>query len=354
MRFWRWILFGVLSSLIAISVISAGGVSNTSYDPYNSDWNGVSKMRSTLESSGTQTYILLDDNSYRDVPANGTAVLILSPKAQYSAEDARNIGSYVRRGGTVIVAADFGIQANQLLEQLDLQSRFDGRLLRDEQYDYRSSAVLVAENVSDRTIPVGQVTFNHGTAIDPNGATVLVSASGFSFLDTNRNGVADPSEPIGSHPVVTREQLGEGTVIMIGDPSIFINSMLERSGNRVFVKTFLTRYDRLVFDYSHTDGLPPQTVVLLTVRGSESVQSVLGVAALLVVLVSGGMLRSGEFGNLVERVSLRRHDRPSDEPFTRDTMREWIEERNFEADGRRAEHIAGWIALRLPRLSDDD
>ncbi|WP_223302228.1 DUF4350 domain-containing protein [Haladaptatus sp. R4] len=149
---------------------------------------------------------------------------------------------FVQRGGTLVVADDFGSHTNSLLANLGAKSRLDGRLLRDERYNYRSPQMPVAPNVSNRTLGsnVSSLTLNRGTAIRPNGATPLVNSSVHSYLDTNGNGKLDTNESVDQRPVATVEKIGRGRVVVVSDSSLFINSMLDRPGNRAFVDALVS------------------------------------------------------------------------------------------------------------------
>lgn len=67
-----------------------------------------------------------------------------------------------------------------------------------------------------------QLTLNQGTVIDEVDESVLVRTSEYAYLDENGNEKLDREEEIDSYPVVASEKLGEGQVILVSDPSVFI------------------------------------------------------------------------------------------------------------------------------------
>jgi hypothetical protein len=167
-----------------------------------------------------------------------------------------------------------------LLAAVGADARIDGTPLRDEQHNYRSPAMPVATNTTNHTLvdDVDRLTFNHGTVVIPNNASVLVASSEFGYLDENGNETLDESETLASYPVATAEPVGEGRVVVVSDPSLAINAMLEQPDNRAFVRTLFADQDRVMLDYSHAERLPPLAVAVLTVRDSALLQVLLGLA----------------------------------------------------------------------------
>jgi hypothetical protein len=153
--------------------------------------------------------------------------------------------------------------------------------------------LVTARNVTDHPLTrnVEQLTLNYGTAIDTERAggsdgsrpTILVNTSSFAYLDTDGDGELDDSERLGQYPVATTEPVGDGRVVVVGDPSIFIIAMLDRPDNRAFLRTIVGAHDRLLIDYSHTARLPPLVLAILALRESSALQLLFGVGALGIV-----------------------------------------------------------------------
>jgi hypothetical protein len=289
----------------AVALLVAASTSGAAFGLYNPGWDGASGLRSQADAAGAEATVVSDVSAYRTAPANRTVAVVLSPDRRYSDAEAARLRSFVRRGGTLVVAEDFGPHGNSLLAALGVEARVDGRLLRDERYHHRSPAMPVARNVSNRSLVGGTsgLTLNHGTVVRPNGASVLVRSSGYAYLDENRNGSLDPDEGLDSYPVATVEPVGEGRVVVVSDPSVAINAMLERPGNRRFVRGLFAGADRVLLDYSHAGRLPPLSAALLAVRGSPPLQLLVGVVA--VVGLAAWIRRPGVPGRVrtaVERV----------------------------------------------------
>ena len=262
------------ATLVFLSVLVTASTSSASFSAYNGGWNGASKLQSQAETTGATSTTVRDTAAYTDGNASGTVAIVLSPTKPYDVRDRTRLRGFVQRGGTLVIADDFGTQTNSLLANIGAKSRLDGRLLRDERYNYRSPQMPVARNVSNRSLvsDVPALTLNRGTAIRPNGATPLVNSSVHSYLDTNGNGKLDTSESVERRPVATVERMGRGRVVVVSDSSLFINSMLDRPGNRAFANALVGHENRVLLDYSHAASLPPATVAMLMLRDSLPLQ----------------------------------------------------------------------------------
>ena len=299
MRWWRksWgyphALVLMLTGVVVLAVVFASVTSAAAFGSYNPAWDGASQLRDVAETTGTDTRILTNASAYDTAEPDGTVAVVLSPDESYSAVERARVRTFVRDGGTLLVAEDFGSTGNALLTGVGSAVRVDGRTLRDEQAYYRSPALPVVSDVAAHPLTTGvdQVTLNRGTAIVPANrstvgeanVTVLANSSKFSYLDTNGNAGLDEEERLRARPVVTVEQVGEGRVVVVSDPSAFINAMLERSGNRRLATNVFAAHDRLLLDYSHAADQPPLAAALLTLRSSALLTALVGLVAVTVV-----------------------------------------------------------------------
>ena len=279
-------LLAVLVVATTLGLGVAAGTSSADFGAYNLGWDGASDLRSAADEAGADPTVVRETNEYGDATPNEAVAVVLSPDEAYGANDSTRLREFVEDGGTLVVAEDFGENGNALLAAVGADARVDGRPLRDERRYHRSPAFPVADNVSDTplTADVGSLTPNHGSAVDPNGATVLATTSEYAYVDANRNGELDDAETMAPRPVATVESVGDGRVVTVGDPSLFINAMLERSGNRAFVGNLFGSAEAVLLDYSHAERLPPLAAALLAVRGSALLQVTLGTVGILAVI----------------------------------------------------------------------
>lgn len=290
----RVVLVAVAVATVLALVVGAG-TSTTGFGAYNLDWDGASDLRGVAADAGADPRVTLDAADYGAVEPGGTVAVVLSPDRPYGPDAAARVRAFVRDGGTLVVAEDFGPHGNDLLAAVGADARVDGRLLRDERDSYRSPAMPVAATVSEHALTAGveRVTLNHGTAVRPDGATVLASTSGFAYRDADRDGTPDPGERPGPFPVATVERVGEGRVVVLGDPSVLVNAMLDRPGNRRLATNLLAG-ERVLFDHSHAERLPPLSVALLALRRSPLAGALVGTACVLAV---AGWVRWGDRGD---------------------------------------------------------
>ena len=287
------LLLGAFGLCLVVALVVAVGTSTASFGVYNAGWDGASELREEASAAGAESEIVRNTTRYTTASANGTIAVVLSPETPYGSASTTRLGRFVRRGGTLLVADDRPSEANRLLADLGVRARLDGRTLRDDRYNYRSPALVVARNVSERPLTrnVDQLTLNYGTALNlsrsevpgPNRTAILTTTSSFAYLDTNANGEIDGNESLAQYPVATAEPVGEGRVVVVSDPSVFVNAMLDRPDNRAFLRALLGSHERVLIDYSHAARLPPLAVATLAIRNSPALQLLFGGVILCVV-----------------------------------------------------------------------
>ena len=284
------LLLGALIVVVVVSVIVAMSTSGSAFGVYNRDWEGTTELRSIAHETGAETTILTNTSQYDSAQPGETIAVILSPEAPYTPRQISSIKRFLDAGGTLLLAEDFGPHSNPLLTELGVTARFDGRLLRDARNHHRSSALPIARNVSNhpRVRGVEEITLNYGTAVIPNDGRILVTTSEFGYVDANSNGQLDDDESLNPFPVLVTERVGNGQILLLGDPSVLINVMLDRPGNRALLVALLSDYEWVLLDYSHSGQLPPLAVALTALRGSPFAQIILGLIVIGVFAVVEG------------------------------------------------------------------
>ncbi len=338
----------VLGVAIVLTVAVVGSTSGTAFGTFNPAWDGTSELRSIADDADTTTDVIRNSTVYEAVEANRTLAVILSPEESYGEQDLARVANFVRRGGTLLVAEDVGIHGNTVLEGVGASARFDGGPLRDERDYHRAPALPIADITSTHTLTtdVDQLTLNHGTAVQPGAATVLATTSSYSYIDANRDETLDDEENMRSYPVLTVESVGDGQVIAMGDPSVFINAMLERPGNRAFAETLLGTHDRLLQDYSHAGELPPLTLAVLILRDSPLLQFLLGLSGLAVI---GLVARDAVPARLQ---TTRDRDTPQD--LDRADLRAYLESQHPDWDEERVERVIRGLMSRRGQGGGDE
>jgi hypothetical protein len=225
------------------------------YHPLNPDWNGCSKV-----ANATLNLTLLF--SYRiPLPNQPSLLAIIGPSTIFTKDEIAEIRSFLEAGGTVLLADDFGT-GNTLLKGLNVSAQFSGKPLADLYYYSKAPRfpLIGAFSLSPITANVTTVVLNHPSYIDITNSslvTKLASSSPFSFVDLNGNGRPSPNETINSYPVMVDTQIGSGWLILVSDPSMFANEMIDLYDNmRLFRNLLKMGGDSLIFDVAHLERAP--------------------------------------------------------------------------------------------------
>jgi hypothetical protein len=151
-------------------------------------------------------------------------VLIVFPYSDFTSQELATFESFVRTGGTLVVADDYG-QGNQILQGLGLQARFSGEVLLDPMVCYRNRWLPKSVRITDDSLMQGinSMVLNHATSLTSvTPQEVLAQSSSFSFLDSNQNGSLDSKEASGPFPVIARVP--------------FVNGVLALADNRILAQ----------------------------------------------------------------------------------------------------------------------
>lgn len=276
-----WVLLASLAFVSIVVVGYAGFTATTAFGPYTTTWEGTSELR-TMADAGDRTLAMARNASaYEDGSSNETVAIVLAPDEAYGAQDAARVRAFVEDGGTLLVAAQSDGAGNRLLAEIGVSARVDGDPLRDETEHGPSPDFPTTTAVGDHPILDGAdaMTLNHGSAIDPGTAAVLVESSPFAYLDRDRDGDLDEDETLARYPAMTVEPVGEGEVIVVSDPSVFVNAMLEYEDNRRVLDNTLAGHRTVLIDVSHDAALPPFVLATLLVRESVLAQATIAAAA---------------------------------------------------------------------------
>lgn len=286
----RAALFALVAAVV-VAILIAAATSGAAFGLFNPQWEGTSDLRTAAEETGSEPVVVRNTTQYQEY-GDGDIAFVLAPTDDYGSEEATNVRGFLDRGGTLVIADRDGPHTPDLLESIGADARPDGAVLRDDRNHHRSPALPIAEPVSNHSYVagVGSVTLNYGTSVEPNGATPLVATSEFAYHDRDGSGSVSDNETMASFPVVTVESVGDGDVVVVGDPSVFINVMQDDLGNRAFVEALVSETNHTVVDVSHGAAPPPLMAALLTVRDSPAIQVGLGLGALAAVGIGSRLM----------------------------------------------------------------
>jgi hypothetical protein len=249
----------------------------------NPSWNGLS----TLDSRTQLTVI----DSFDNLPVNskGTALLLV-PYEPFSDSELLQLKNYTLNGGTLVILDDYGY-GNQVLSSDGLKMRFTGVPLLDPLYNYKDKWMPKITDFSNSSIAanVTSIVLNHATCLNnTSDSTVVAYSSTFSILDVNGDGSWNNNEPTGPFPVIAYNQVGQGIVVVVADPSLMINSMLGLDNNLQFVNNVVGIQGsnaKIFVDQSHLpkEPLDDAKASIATVYGA--VASPIGTLSLIAVIL---------------------------------------------------------------------
>ncbi len=222
---------------------------NSDFKSENHSWNGA---RDLLDDFRVSPLISLDALS----DAAQESTLLVIPYMEFTTSDLKILENYVSSGGKLVVLDDYGF-GNDVLEHLKIETRFAGSQLLDKLFNYENENFPKIVNfVSEpATSGIENLVFNHATSLEnvPQD-NIIAWSSYFSFLDENQNGGYDEGEPEGPFPVIANFQIGKGELVLVSDPSILINSMLEMGDNRQFLENIAQ--GQIFLDQAHLPEVP--------------------------------------------------------------------------------------------------
>ncbi len=249
------VLLAVVALVLVISLLSIWFYpSIQDYMASNTMWNGIRDFSGEFGADDTDT---LDE--LPDLPRE--TALISIPYLEFSDDELSSIKQFVDSGGTLLLMDDYGY-GNSVLAYLGVSVRFSNKPLLDPLFSYKNQWLPritdFSPEVAERGIDV--VVLNHATTL--TGAVVsetIAWSSSSSFLDINENESWDQDEPKGPFPVAVQFRLGQGMVAIASDPSIMINSMVDRDDNYAFTQYLINRNDQemnIQIDNSHLTEAP--------------------------------------------------------------------------------------------------
>ncbi len=263
MKLRRFLVILTIALVIILVVVVWFFPLNEDFRTENPFWNGTKDISSV---TGALPLEFLSD--LPTSPEGSTLLLI--PYLDFTPTELDELNRFVTQGGTIVLADDYGY-GNQILEYLELEVQFSGQVLLDPLCSYKNKWLPRISHLTSNSITndTESLILNHATCLtNVEADDALALSSSFSFLDLNGNGEWDTDEPTGPLPVISHHNLASGQIVLISDPSIFINSMETIENNYNFIQN-ITGPSRLLIDQSH---LPPSTLhqsknLLASIRG---------------------------------------------------------------------------------------
>ncbi len=265
------VVFAVFALIVFLSLSAPLLVSDADFSIYNTGWNGTSELAVRTEQRGSftpnielagegSTEVTQRELTEYDVDPNQTSIMIIGPEQDFTEEEKEYVDNFLEQGGRLVLADNFG-SANTLLEGLDTNSSFHSEPLLDMAFD-KEPHFGIAYDVKehDLTENVSHILLNNPTAVNKGEEAVsLLNSSRASWLDEGQTEEPEDMDrkDYDQYPLVTVEEYGEGELVLISDPSIFINHMNDRMDNDVFIENMLDYLsedrENIIFDESKRD-----------------------------------------------------------------------------------------------------
>lgn len=293
----------VVVSTAVILVLLAGQLYISSHDlglsnPY---WNGLSHYSNEVRP-------IYDMNKLSSVGPGGV-LLILGPQANFTVEDCSAIASFMERGGEVVVMDDYG-SGNSLLQGINAPIRLcQVPLCQDGDFYRRPSFPVIKDIVRSGIMHnVSSLVFDHPVSLNLTGnASAIASTSQLGWLDYNDDDLIDYNESTGSYPLAAQAGYGNGELIVIGDPDLLINGMLDQGDNQQLAVNLL-QSGTIYADVSGGQTMPPLAQAYYTVKYSLPAQVLCMLAIFLLAYI---YYRRNEIMHIFYKAE-ERHEEPTD------------------------------------------
>jgi hypothetical protein len=244
----------VLSALLVLSVAFYWPIQEA-YHPLNFDWNGCSRIADTTQNA---TLLLSYD---RPLPNATSLLAIVGPSIDFTRDESFKIGKFLEGGGVVLLADDFGT-GNSLLGALNVSAQFSKKPLADLYYYSRdhSFPLITDFSPSPATDNLTAIVLNRPSYIEIRNSSLVTkigSSSPFSFIDFSGEGKSLVNETLDSYPVLVSVKIGRGLLLLVADPSMFINDVIGLYDNmQLFQNVLKMGGGSVIFDTAHLARAP--------------------------------------------------------------------------------------------------
>jgi len=262
---------GIIVLVFTVLMLGVGAFSTSSEDfsVYNYGWNGYSKALS-LAGTTDEVQVILSPKEIDDLMPSSTTLVLASPST-LSVEHSKELTSFVKNGGRLVVCEDYG-RGNDVLSIVGASTRFSGEPIFDYSNYWINVSLPVAEVVEGNSSM--RIVLNYPTSLVVKGGEVLARTDSFAFADIQHDYKMALFEHRGRVPIVALEHVGRGEVMCIADPSVFINAMLPMANNSEFFESVVGNRSIVAFDQCEQSN-PPMVVFRKALMSSPPLQLLL-------------------------------------------------------------------------------
>lgn len=241
-----WITGALVVAAVFILVLHLSG-NNMEFSRNNFGWNGTSSFFSDLDRH--ITIEVTESENLAGHPVNST-LLIIAPGHHPAPQDLAAYRAFLKEGNTIFLADDFGT-GNEILTGIGSHiSILPGNLSSlDRRYPDPYSVIAYRTAEKSPVLLSNDIALNRPAPLE--GGTPLMLTSVMSWTDINGDHRLNTGENMGTFPVMATESNGPGRIIVLSDPSIFINSMYlqeDNGNNRILIRNIISRDDPVLID----------------------------------------------------------------------------------------------------------
>lgn len=279
MKATSWIALAILlgAALVLFLHLATTG---EDFSRYNVGWTGTSAFFATLDRHTTHD---IRNPAELDRYTNAT-LLVIAPDHPFTAEEGAAYRTFIERGNTLLLADDFGTGPS-LLAAMRSRISLSQTNLSSLDRAFNDPYMVVTYPVTDDWPLPGRMPVLLNRAGTLAGGDPLLTSTIFSWEDTVPDRQPGSGEPFGRYTVMSREKIGGGTLIVLSDPSVFINGMEDPGyGNAAFRANVAGAGTTLVDAYSSRVAREDATGAFIHFLRSNTAYTLL-VAALLMAAV---------------------------------------------------------------------
>ena len=217
---YAWVAGFVLLAALMLLVVHLSS-NDQDFSRYNEGWNGTSLFFSSLDRH--RVSMVSEPGQLLPYRSNAT-LLIIAPWRKPTTAEIEAYRSFLDRGNTIFLADDFG-SGYRILAGLSsrISINFGPVASLDREYADPYSVVVYRSANESPVEETGTLHLNEPASLD--GGTPLLRTSTFSWIDENEDRHIGDDEVMGIYTVMAKEKNGGGTLVVLSDPSIFINAM---------------------------------------------------------------------------------------------------------------------------------
>lgn len=235
------LLFAILVFFVHISS------NNLDFSMDNTGWNGTSRFFSDLDRHRVERIAGPAQLSTRK---DNATLLLIAPARLPSGPEISAYRAFLDHGNTMVIADDFGT-GNAILQGIGSSiSILPGNLSSIDREYADSYSVVVYQALNASPVEnVKSLLLNRPASL--KGGTPLMRTSTLSWVDMNGDRRINNNEVLGVSVVMASDPLWQGRLVVLSDPSIFINAMADAGqahDNRQLIRNLKDRPGPLLID----------------------------------------------------------------------------------------------------------